>query len=121
MTNYIVQAEEYYQLVGKKNIEGFQKFLHPNVEFYGPLATMQGKEAVVTATCNFMGMFKSLKIRTKFGAGSQAMIVYDTNIPGVADSFPSASLLSFRDGLIVRIELFYDGSHFLEKRKEIFS
>lgn len=49
------------------------------------------------------------------------MIVYDSDIPGIAKNFPGASLLSFREGLIVKIELFYDGSRFLEKKKEIFS
>ena len=44
------------------------------------------------------------------------MIVYDVDIPGIAKSFPGASLLSFRDGLIVRIELFFDGSRFVEKK-----
>jgi len=64
-------------------------------------------------------MFKSLKIRAKFGAGEQAMIVYDVDIPGIMEAFPGASLLNFRDGQIVRIELFYDGSHFAEKKEEI--
>jgi len=49
------------------------------------------------------------------------MIVYDVGIPGVAKEFPGASLLNFREGLIVRIQLFYDGSRFMEKRDEIFS
>ncbi len=44
------------------------------------------------------------------------MIVYDSDIPGLIDHFPEASLLSFRYGLIVKIELFYDGSHFSEMK-----
>ncbi len=68
-----------------------------------------------------MNMIESLTIRTKFGAEDQAMIVYDVDIPGIAKGFPGALLLSFCDGLIVRIDLFYDGSCFLEKKEEIFS
>ncbi len=49
------------------------------------------------------------------------MIVYDVDIPGIMEAFPGASLLKFQDGQIVRIELFYDGSHFVEKKEEIFS
>ena len=115
-TNNAAMAEEYYTLVGQKNAEGIKKYLHPDVELYGPLATLKGKEAVIEATSNFMNAFKSLTIRAKFGAGDQAMIVYDVDIPGIAKDFPGASLLSFRDGLIVRIELFYDASRFLEKK-----
>ena len=114
-------AEEYYKLVGEKDAEGVKKHLHPDVEFYGPLATLKGKESVVEATGNFMKAFKSLTIRAKFGAGDQAMVVYDVDIPGIAKDFPGASLLSFREGLIVRIELFYDGSRVVEKKEEIFS
>ncbi|MEX2304844.1 MAG: nuclear transport factor 2 family protein [Waddliaceae bacterium] len=114
-------AEEYYKLVGEKNAEEVKKFLHPSVEFFGPLAKLKGREAVLEATCNFMNMFKSLKIRAKFGAGEQAMIVYDVDIPGIMEAFPGASLLTFRDGQVVRIELFYDGSRFVEKKEEIFS
>lgn len=120
-TNTVALAEAYYRLVGEKNAEGFKKYLHPDVEFYGPLATLKGKEAVIEATSNFMNVFESLTIRAKFGAEGHAMIVYDSNIPGIAKSFPGASFLSFRDGLIVRIELFHDGSRFAEKRKEVFS
>lgn len=117
----MARAEEYYKLIGDKNAEAIKKYLHSDVEFYGPLATLKGKEAVIQATSNFMNMFKSLTIRAKFGAADQAMIVYDVDIPGIAKDFPSASLLRFHEGLIVRIQLFYDGSRFLEKREEIFS
>lgn len=116
----VERAEEYYKLVGAKNVEGIKKYLNPDVEFYGPLATLKGRDAVIEATSNFMKAFKSLVIRAKFGAGDQSMIVYDVDIPGIAKDFPGASLLNFRDGLIIRIELFYDGSRFLEKKEEIF-
>ncbi len=120
-SNYITKAEEYYKLVGQKDAEGIKKYLQEDVEFRGPLATLKGKQAVVGATSNFMKAFASLKIRAKFGAGNQAAIVYDVDIPGVSTHFPSVSLLTFQNGLIVRIELFYDGTPFAEKKKEIFS
>lgn len=120
-TKNVALAEQYYKLVGEKNREGIKKFLDPQVEFYGPLATLKGKEATFQATSNYMNMIESLTIRAKFGAADQAMIVYDVDIPGIAKDFPAAVLLSFRDELIVRIELFCDGSRIIEKRKEIFS
>lgn len=119
--NLVALAEDYYTLVGQKNAEGISKYLHPDVEFYGPLAALKGKDAVIKATSHFMNVFKSLTIRAKFGGEDQAMIVYDTDIPGIANQFPGASLLAFRDGQIIRIELFHDGSRFSEKRDEIFS
>lgn len=114
-TNNMVKAEEYYKLIGAKNEEGIKKYLDSDVEFYSPLATLKGKEAVAETTAKFMNAFKSLKIRAKFGSEDQAMIVYDVDIPGVADNFPGASLLTFRNDLIVRIELFHDASHFAKE------
>lgn len=115
------RAEEYYTFISEKKAEAIKNYLHQDVEFFGPLAHLKGQQAVLEATNHFMKLFSSLTIRAKFGSENQAMIVYDTNISGIATHFPGASLLQFREGLIVRIELFYDGSRFLEKRKQIFS
>lgn len=110
-----VRAEEYYKLIGEKNLEAIKKYLDSDVELHSPLASLKGLEAVATANSSFMNTFKSLSIRARFGSGDQAMIVYDVEIPGINKEFPGASLLTFRNGLIVKIELFFDGSHFSKK------
>lgn len=115
-TNNVSRAYAYYTLVGQKNAEGISEYLHPDVTFSGPLSTAKGKEAVVKATSGFMNAFKSLAIRAQFGSNDQAVIVYDTNIPGISDNFPGVSLLTFKDGLITKIELFFDASLFREKK-----
>ncbi|MBP9777418.1 MAG: nuclear transport factor 2 family protein [Alphaproteobacteria bacterium] len=107
-----MKAEAYYKLIGEKNVEEIKKYLDRDVEFYSPLAILKGKEAVVGATGNFMSAIASLKIRAKFDSGDQAMIVYDVDFPGMGSNFPGASLLTFHNNLIVRIELFHDASHF---------
>lgn len=117
----ITKAVEYYTLVGEKNVNEIAKRLHPNVEFYGPMARLNGREAVLEATKNFINAVTSLNIQAKFGAGNQTMIVYTVDMPGVAKDFPGASLMTFHDGQIVRIQLFYDASLMLKKRDEIFS
>lgn len=109
------KAEEYYKLIGEKNIAGIKTYLNSDVEFISPLAILKGKEAVAEATGNFMKAFKTMKIRAKFSSGNQAMIVYDVDIPGVSSNFPGASMLTFRNNLIVRIELFHDASHFAKE------
>lgn len=115
------QAYEYYRLVGEKNEEGVKNYLHSDVEFIGPMTSVKGKKAVFEATRNFMKTFQSLTIRAKFGEENQAMVVYDVDLPGIAKDFPGASLLSFREGLIVKIELFFDSRLVIEKKDEIFS
>lgn len=119
--NHAELGQKYYQNVGEKNIEAMEKFLHEEVELHSPLAVAKGKEAVVKATSNFMKSFNTLTIRSVFGSEEQAMVVYITDIPGISNNFPGASLITIQDGLIKKIELFYDGSRFKEKKEEIFS
>lgn len=119
-TNHLARAEEYYKFIGEKKPDEFKKYLCSDVEFCGPLAILKGKDAVVQATTNFMNAFEFLRIRAKFSSGDQAMIIYDVDMPGIT-TISGASLMTFQNGLIVRIELFYDGSRFLEKKQEIFT
>jgi hypothetical protein len=114
--NNASRAESYYKVMSQKNGAEIEKYLHPNVEFSNPLQTLHGKEAVLASIRSFMNVFKSLAIRAKFGAEDQAMIVYEVDIPGIAKDFPSAALLQFQDGLIIKIQLFFDASSFRERR-----
>ncbi len=98
----------YYTALGEKNIEAVKEYLHPDIQFTDPQEKVIGREAVLKAATGFTGIFKTLTIRAKFGSEHQAMIVYDVEIPGLAKNLHAASLLSFREGLISKIELFYD-------------
>jgi hypothetical protein len=98
----------YYTALGEKNIEAVKECLHPDVQFSDPQEKVIGREAVLKAAEGFMRIFKTLTIRTPFGGDHQAMIVYEVEIPGFPKKLKAASLLSFQDGLISRIELFYD-------------
>ena len=44
-TNRMARAEEYYKLVGEKNAEGVKKYLHSDVEFYGPSGDSKGERS----------------------------------------------------------------------------
>lgn len=98
----------YYTALGEKNIEMVKKYLHPDIQFIDPQEKVIGREAVLKAAKGFTGIFKTLTIRAKFGSEDQAMIVYDVEIPGLSKKLQAASLLSFQEGLISKIELFYD-------------
>jgi hypothetical protein len=116
----LILNKKYATLI-KSDKMGSKNWVRPDPIFYdvephGPLATLKGKEAVFQVTCNYMNMIGSL-----FGSGNQAMIVYDVDIPGIAQGFPATVLLTFHDNLIVRSELFYDSRRFIEKKEEIFS
>lgn len=113
--NAAALAEAYYTAVGKKNVVDIEKFLHPDVLFVGPLAKLKGKEAILEATKRFTTLFKTLKIRAKFGSGDQAMVVYDLDCPLPIGHFSTAVLMTFQEGLVAKIELFYDARPFDKK------
>jgi hypothetical protein len=114
MKDTIATAVAYYTALGNKNIAEVKKYLHPNIQFTDPQEQVAGKDTVLKAAQGFMGIFKTLTIRTKFGSEDQAMIVYDVEIPNFAKTLCAASLLSFQDGLISKIELIYDTRCFME-------
>lgn len=105
-------AEAYYTAVGKKDFANIEKYLHPDVQFKGPVSQYMGKKELLEGTKKFTSFFNALKIRAKFGAGDQAVIVYDVDFPLPIGHCPSAALMTFEKGLITKIELFFDGSPF---------
>ena len=98
----------YYTALGEKNIEKVKEYLHHDIQFTDPQEKVIGREAVLKAAQGFAGIFKTLTIRAQFGSEDQAMIVYEVEIPGLSKKLQAASLLSFQEGLISKIELFYD-------------
>lgn len=105
-------AEAYYITMGEKNLEGMEKYLHPHVEFISPFAKHKGKEAVLEAAKKFMSLFQTLTIRAKFGSNEQAVMVYDVGLSSPIRNIPTASLMTFQDGRIEKIELFFDARPF---------
>lgn len=114
--NNVAIIEAYYKAVGEKNVEGIDKYLHSDVQFIAPLAKMVGKEAVLEATKKFTSLFKTLKIRAKCGSQDQAMVVYDLDCSAPIGNLSAAVLMTFQEGLIIKIELFYDARPFEKKR-----
>jgi hypothetical protein len=98
----------YYTALGEKNFNAVKEYLHPDIQFSDPQEKVIGREAVLKAAQRFAAIFKTLKVRAQFGSENQAMIVYDVEIPGLPKKLQAASLLSFQEGLISKIELFYD-------------
>lgn len=107
-------AQAYYTYMAAKNIDEVKKYLASEVEFFGPLSTLKGKEAVSDSIAYFMNTFSSLSIRATLGDENQAMVVYEVAFAGM-DSVPSVAWLTFQNRLITRIQLFFDASQFRKK------
>lgn len=120
-TNNLSLASSYYNAMLAKDFDKMATYLDDSVHFVGPLAEMHGKDAVVTAAKNFGGILQDIQIRSRFADGDQIMFAYDMVVPAPIGKFRAAVLMEFTDGLISKIELFYDASPFQEKKSEIFS
>ena len=105
-------AQAYYTAMAEKKIDDLDKFLDPHVLFVAPLAIVKGKAAFVETVKKFLKFFTSLNIRTIFGLQDQAMVVYTLDFPGSVGKVETAALLHIQNGLIIRIELFYDARPF---------
>ncbi len=118
--NNLEIAESYYSFMLKKDFDTMESYLHDNVHFVGPLAEMHGKDAVVSAAKNLSQILQDICIRSKFKSHDQIMFAYDFMFPELIGKLRAAVLMEFTDQLISKIELFYDGIPFVEKRNEIF-
>lgn len=104
----VAVAEVYYSAVAQRDIAGMEKCLHPAVQLKNPLGVTSGREAVLEAAKKILPLFESLRIRTMLSAGDQVVVIWDLVFPAPIGNMPSASLLTFRDGLIANIEIFCD-------------
>ena len=107
-------AEVYYTAIAAKNITPVEKYLHNNVQLIGPFGITAGKAAVIETVKKFASFFENLTIRTKVGSENQVVIIYDVKFSEPASNARSASLMTFEDGLIKNIELFFDARPFVK-------
>jgi len=108
----VALAENYYHHMLKKNFEAMEKCLHPDVDFISPLAKTSGKTAVVEAAKKLSSVLGDIEIRSKFSSGDQIMLAYDFIFPDPIGKLRAAVLMDFKDQLISKIELFFDGRPF---------
>jgi hypothetical protein len=102
-------AHAYYTAMAEKNSADVEKYLHPDVHLMGPYGQKVGKEIVFEAAQRFMHMFKDIKIYSQFGSQDQVALTYDLlEFNNSATSLRAASIMTFKDGLIIKNELFFD-------------
>lgn len=111
----VTSAVAYYQAMNKKDLAVIEKYLHPQVRLISPLADISGKEAVLNSVKNLLAFMNRLTIRSQCGAGDQVMLAYDIEFPPPIGVSRAAVLLNFKDGLIIRYELFFDARPFEKK------
>lgn len=111
----LMRAVAYYEALGEKDVLHMAEYLSSDVQYIGPMAELEGKESVLEATEKMCSLFNTLTIRSKFSSENQAMLAYDLDCPAPVGKFRVAALMSFNEGLISKIELFYDSLPFQRK------
>ena len=116
----LVTALAYYQAINNKDALAAEKCLHSDVRIISPLATVQGKELVLDALKGLIKLCSKVVIRAQFSADNQVMLAADMHFSDPIGILRAALLLQFEDGLIYKIEMFYDGSQAKAIKGEIF-
>jgi ketosteroid isomerase-like protein len=106
--NNLISAEGYYQALQKRDFVGITRHLQPEVRFSGPLSDLTGKETVLDAAKRFLTLLKGLTRHATFGSSEKAMLTYDVDFGEPVGDWHTAVLMTFKDGLIANLKLFYD-------------
>ena len=111
----VASAEAYYKAMDDKDVSGMAQYLHSDVQLVGPMDALTGKEAVLEAAKRLFNLIKSIKVRAKLGSDDQAMLTYDMDFAEPVGICRAAVLMTFKEGLIARSELFFDARPFEKK------
>ncbi|HUI30438.1 MAG TPA: nuclear transport factor 2 family protein [Candidatus Acidoferrales bacterium] len=110
--NNIESALAYYNAFEKKDLGAIARHLHPDVQFVAPMGESRGREAVVEAAKRLIPLVERIDVRAKFASGDQVALVYDMHLTGPVKICPTAVLMTFKNDLIARTELYYDARPF---------
>lgn len=105
-------AQDYYRHMLEKNFDAMEECLHPQIDFTSPFVELSGRKAVLEAAKALANELISIEIRSKFSANDEIMFAYDFMFPEPVGKLKSAVLMGFSNGLISRIELFFDTQAF---------
>ena len=101
--------------VNDKDLAGVARHFHPEIKFVSPMAQLSGRAAALEAVKRLLAILKGVRVRAKFASGDQVMMAYDFEFPDPIGTSRTAALMTFSDGLISGLELFFDARPFLAK------
>ncbi len=101
-------AEAYYTALNKKDVASIEKYVHPDIQLISPLGKASGKEAFMKSITFFSSFLLTIKVHTILGSDDQAMSTYDVEFPHPIGLVSTAGHMIFKDGLIAKIEIFFD-------------
>ncbi|MDQ2680705.1 MAG: nuclear transport factor 2 family protein [Candidatus Eremiobacteraeota bacterium] len=105
-------GEEYLAAWKAKDIEGIARHIHPDIHFTSPMAQTDGREAFLASSGRMFPILKDLVVRSKFASQDQAIFTYDFICADPIGTCSTAELMTFQDGKIKSVELFFDARPF---------
>jgi len=105
-------AEKYYAALVEKDIATAKQYIDDQIQFISPLATITGKETFLGAIQRFIDSFDTLVIRHSCAKDDKTMFAYNVHFKQPLTLLHAAGLVTEKDGLITKIELFYDTKPF---------
>jgi len=105
-------AEAYYKAMNDKDVSAMARQLHPDVRLVTPMEDLTGKDAVLEAAEKLLSFIQSVEVQAKFESSTQAMLAYNMHFAEPIGPCRVAALMTFKDGLIVLNDLFFDASPF---------
>lgn len=109
MNNNIAIAKAYYQSMDEKNLTSIEPYVDAQIDFISPMATLKGKELFIQAVKSFQAQIHSIIVQAAYESHNQVLVIYNIdffNKPSIL--LHGASLMTFNNGLITKIELFWD-------------
>lgn len=111
----VASAVAYYRAMADKDLTAMARHLHPDVRLVTPMEELTGKEAVLEAAKRLLPVINSITEHAKFGSEDQAMLSYDMEFAAPVGVCRAAALMTFKDDLIIRNEVFFDARPFSKK------
>jgi hypothetical protein len=110
--NNVAIAEAFYAAMANKDLSALEEYLHPDVHFRSPFVQASNAQGYLEAARKFVAFFTSLTVRSKIASENQVVVIYDIGFPAPIGNIPTAAWLTFTEGLVTKIELFFDTSSF---------
>lgn len=117
----LAMAVNYYSAVESGDHDAIGSYLHNDVKYVDPLWPVSGKDQVWQAAKGLSSAVKDLEITSIFGTDEQVMLTHECKFRKSGKPLRTAVLMTFADGLIKEIELFYNPSQHMDVCTEVFS
>lgn len=105
-------GDEYLAAWKAKDIEGIARHIHPDIHFTSPMAETDGRETFLASSGRMFAILKDLVVRSRFASQEQAIYTYDFICSDPIGTCRTAELMTFQEGKIKSVELFFDARPF---------